>query len=136
MYNLKSSLRGFRYPQLKDITIFVGGGEMTKDRFESEETVLKAFERIGATDFFKSAIEYYLETGNSTRLDARIDEYLLSLAHEIRTKDFMFAAASLIAYYLECRQSAANVRTIVVGKNSGMNEEDIRANLRMAYVRE
>jgi len=40
----------------------------------------------------------------------------------------------LVLYYLQTRQAAANVRTIVVGKNSGMTAEDIRSNLRLAYV--
>jgi hypothetical protein len=39
-----------------------------------------------------------------------------------------------VLYYLKCRQAAANIRTIVVGKESGMSEADIRANLRMAHV--
>ena len=46
----------------------------------------------------------------------------------------MFSSASLVLYYLKCRQAAANVRIIFVGKNSGMKESIIRANLRMAHV--
>jgi vacuolar-type H+-ATPase subunit C/Vma6 len=46
----------------------------------------------------------------------------------------MFSSASLVLYYLLCRQAAANIRTIVVGRNSGQSEEAIRANLRLAYV--
>lgn len=136
MHNLKGRLRTLRYPQLEEIVSFVEGGSVTKDQLVSEDTVLKAFARCGVGGFWKEAVDYYIETGNSTRLDARIDEYLLDLAQKDSRDSFTFTSSSLVSYYLLCRQSAANVRTIVVGKNSGMNEADIRANLRMAYVKE
>lgn len=134
IYNLKSRLRVLRYPQLEEITVFIDGGTLTNEQLENEDTVLKALDTMGTTDFWKPGIEYYLETGNSTRLDARADEYLLDLAHRVSVEHFMFNSAGLVEYYLKCRQAAANIRTIVVGKNSGMNDEDIRANLRLAYV--
>jgi len=132
VYNLKAALRTVKYPQIITGSPFVTGGTFTLEAGESGEELQKRFSNHGGEDFWRDAIAYYLETGNSTRLDARFDEYLLTLAKEASFD--MFTSASLVLYYLQCRQAAANVRTIVVGKNSGSKEEDIRANLRMAYV--
>lgn len=90
------------------------------------------FARFGGVDFWKDAIEYYQTIGNSTSIDARSGEYLLTFAKE-ESHD-MFSSASLVLYYLKCRQAAANIRIIVVGRNNGVKESAIRANLRMAYV--
>jgi vacuolar-type H+-ATPase subunit C/Vma6 len=134
LYNLKSALRTVKYPQITAGSPFVAGGTLTIDAGLAIDELQKRFGDIGGEDFWRDAIAYYLETGNSTRLDARVDEYLLTLAKQASFD--MFSSGSLVLYYLQCRQAAANVRTIVVGKNSGMKEEDIRANLRMAYVNE
>lgn len=134
LYNLKAALRTVKYPQIVPGAPFVVGGTVTIESGVTVDELQKRFSDHGGEDFWREAIAYYLETGNSTRLDARCDEYLLMLAKEASFD--MFSSASLVLYYLQCRQAAANVRTIVVGKNSGMKEEDIRANLRMAYVNE
>jgi len=134
LYNLKAALRTVKYPQITSGSPFVSGGSMTIEGGQTVDEVQKLFANHGGEDFWRDAIAYYLETGNSTRLDARVDEYLLTLAKQASFD--MFSSASLVLYYLQCRQSAANIRTIVVGKNSGMKEEDIRANLRLAYVNE
>jgi len=134
IYNIKSRLRAVTYPQVTFTPVFITGGTFAQSELDSKEQVFAALEKLDGQGFWRTAIEYYRETGNTTRFDARADEYLLTLAKE--SSFDMFSSASLVLYYLQCRQSAANVRTIVVGKNSGMKEEDIRANLRMAYVNE
>lgn len=134
MYNLKSRLRVITHPQVQFTPAFVTGGTFAQAEIESKEQVFAALENIKNHDFWRSAIDYYEQTGNTAHLDARADEYLLSLAKEASYD--IFSSASLVLYYLQCRQSAANIRTIVVGRNSGMSEVNIRANLRIAYVNE
>jgi V/A-type H+-transporting ATPase subunit C len=134
IYNLKSRLRAVTYPQVNFTPVFITGGTFAQSEIDSKEQVFVSLEKLGAPGFWRTAVEYYQETANTTRIDARADEYILTLAKE--SSFDMFSSASLMLYYLQCRQSAANVRTIVVGKNSGSKEEDIRANLRMAYVTE
>lgn len=134
LYNLKSQLRHLKNPQVSFTPFFVTGGSFAADQIETLDQVLATFSRLGGAEFWCEALEYYQATGNTTRIDARADEYLLTCA-KTASRD-MFSSASLVLYYLLCRQAAANVRTIVVGRNSGMSETDIRANLRMAYVNE
>lgn len=132
LYNLKSRLRTLKYPSLNFGSAFVSGGNFGAELIGNEEQVMNRFADYGGESFWQSAIQYLRETGNTTRVDARADEYLLTVAKEASFD--MFSSASLVLYYLQCRQAAANVRTIVVGKNSGQSESEIRANLRLAYV--
>jgi len=132
LYNLKGRLRLLKNESVNFKPSFVPGGTLDKSMIETEEAVYATFARYGGADFWKEALEYYQSTGNTTSIDARSGEYLLVLAKE-GSYD-MFSSASLVLYYLKCRQAAANIRIIVVGKNSGMTENAIRSNLRMAYV--
>lgn len=135
LYNVKSRLRALRYPEVTFTPSFVSGGTLPIEALETTEDVYTALGKLSnTTDFWKEAIDIYQETGNSTQLDARGNEHLLSLAK--KGSFDMFSSASLVLYYLQCRQAAGNVRTIVVGKNSGMNLAEIRANLNFAYVYE
>lgn len=132
LYNLKGRLRAVTYPQMKFAQAFVSGGNFAQSEIESKEQVLQAFASLGSDSYWRSALDTYQETGHTTQIDARADEYLVDLAKQASVD--MFSSASLVAYYLLCRQAAANIRTIVVGKNSGMDEASIRTNLRMSYV--
>ncbi|MCA9362615.1 V-type ATPase subunit [Candidatus Kaiserbacteria bacterium] len=132
LYNLKSRLRHLTNTEVSFTPAFVEGGSFVAEHIETLEDTLALFHRFGGEGFWKDALQYFTETGNFTRIDARAAEYLLITAKE-GSYD-MFSSASLVLYYLKCRQAAANVRTIVVGKNNGLSLEDIRTNLRMAYV--
>lgn len=133
VYNMKSRLRALTHDAVSNnATTFIEGGSFHKEAIATKEDVLAAFSRLGGAAYWQEAIDFYNKTGNTTRIDVRADEYLIGLAKEASYD--MFSSGSLVLYYLQCRQSAANIRTIVVGKNNGMSEEDIRSNLRMAYV--
>lgn len=132
LYNLKSRLRHLHNETVNFSPAFVSGGTFDAEQIETLEETLAEFSRLGGAEYWKESLEYYQTTGKTTSLDARGGEYLLTLAKEDSYD--MFSSASLVLYYLKCRQAAANVRIIVVGKNSGLGETAIRSNLRMAYV--
>jgi vacuolar-type H+-ATPase subunit C/Vma6 len=134
LYNLRSRLRHLKNPEVSFAPTFVAGGTFGVDQVETEEGVVAMFARQGGVEYWQEALQFFMQTGNFTRIDARAADRLLRVAKEGSFD--MFSSASLVLYYLKCRQSAANIRSIVVGKNSGLSVEDIRANLRMAYVNE
>ena len=134
MFNVKGRLRTIEHKHSDTTPTFITGGTFQAEEMETKDQIFQALSKLDGADFWSDAIEYYEETGNTTRIDARSAEYILTLSRQASFG--MFSSASLVLYYLQCKQSAANVRTIVVGKNSGMKEEDIRANLKMAYVNE
>lgn len=132
LYNLKSRLRHLMNEVVSFSPAFVSGGSIGENQIETVEDVIAAFERLGGSEFWKEAVELFQKTGNFTLIDINSTEYLLKLAKEASYD--MFTSASLVLYYLRCRQAAANIRSIVVGKNSGKTAADIRTNLRMSYV--
>lgn len=131
MYNAKATLRRVRLQLATLQPEFITGGTFAASELASAEGVAAAFE-ILSPGYFTAAVESYNQTGNTSQLDARIDDYLVSLAKSAATD--MFSSASLVLYYLRARQAATNIRTIVVGRNSGMDTDVITANLRTAYV--
>lgn len=132
LYNLKSRLRHLKNVEVRFTPDFVSGGTFGPEQIETQEETLAMFARLGGEEYWREAVAYFAETGHFTRLDAQSADYLLMLAKE-GSYD-MFSSASLVLYYLKCRQAAANIREIVVGKNSGLTADDIRVNLRLAYV--
>jgi len=85
--------------------------------------VYQALATLVDEHFWQDAVTTYESTGNSTLLDARMDEYLLGLAHEASYR--LFSSATLVLYYLRTRQAAANIRSIVVGKNTNIQDNSI-----------
>lgn len=134
LHNLKSRLRHLKNETVNFSPNFVAGGSITSDQLGTIEDVESAFARLGGADTWKEALDYLKTTGNFTKIDVTGSDYLITLAKKASYD--MFSSSSLVLYYLKCRQAAANVRTIVVGKNSGMTTNDIRTNLSMAYVNE
>jgi vacuolar-type H+-ATPase subunit C/Vma6 len=132
LHNLKVTLRLLNNPTFNFKPTYITGGTIAESHLESKEEVLSQLANFGGAEFWKDSIEYFEATGNTTSLDARLVEYLLMFAKEASSD--MFSPASLVLYYLRCRQAASNVRTIVVGKNNGMKESVLRSNLIMAYV--
>jgi V/A-type H+-transporting ATPase subunit C len=132
LYNLKSKLRVLRQSAMERAGLFVAGGSFDAEAIVTMEQTVGTFSRFRNTAFWSEALAVFVATGNTTELDVKADEYMVMLAKEASFD--MFSSASLFLYYLLTRQSAANIRTITVGKNSGMNAEDIRSNLRLAYV--
>lgn len=134
LYNLKSHLRHLKNETVRFEPAFVDGGSFASEQVETIDGVLAMFERFGGAAYWADALEEYQEAGHFTQIDSKSADYLLITARQ-GSYD-MFSSASLVFYYLKCRQSAANIRTIVVGKNSGLEAAEIRNNLRLAYVTE
>ncbi len=134
LYNLKSRLRHLKNESISLEPKFIDGGTFAAGQVETLDGVTAMFKQFGGVSYWAEALEEYQTVGNFTKVDAKAADYLLITARE-GSYD-MFSSASLVLYYLKCRQSAANIRTIVVGKNSGFDTASIRDNLRIAYVNE
>lgn len=131
MHNLKTAWRRHQLGAAFVQTAFVSGGTFAEAELSTKELVKQAFE-ILSPGFFTAAVTAYEDTRNSSMLDARLADYITTLAKTASVD--MFSSASVVLYYQRAREAAANIRTIVVGRNSGMDVETIRANLRTAYV--
>lgn len=130
-YNAKATLRRLRLTDTLMQPTFVSGGTFGEAELATKDAAVAALDVL-SPGYFTAAIEAYDTTGNTSQLDARIDDYLITLTKTASVD--MFSSASLVLYYLRTRQAAANIRTIVVGRNSGQSADAIRTNLRTAYV--
>jgi vacuolar-type H+-ATPase subunit C/Vma6 len=131
IHNLQTRLRQLTHPSVIATTIGVKGGRVSVDALETKEQVLAAYTNLGGEALWREAIEYYETTGNTTRLDARAEEYLMQVTKEAAHD--IFSSASLVLYYLRNKHATDNIRTIQVGVAGGMRQEDIKANLRITY---
>lgn len=134
IYNLRSRLRHLKNETVSFGPTFVLGGNIKEEEIETMEDTIAAFGSLGGDAFWKDSLDLFQKTGNFTPIDVNSNEFLIEFSKDASSD--MFSSSSLVLYYLKCRQSAANIRAIVIGKNSGMSVADIRANLRMAYVNE
>lgn len=134
LYNLKARLRTLAYPQVATGVEHIQGGSFAASEIETKEQIMAGYQSLGGEAFWREAVEAYLTTGNTTQLDARADDYLLTMTREAAYD--MFSTASLVLYYLRSKQAAANIRTVITLRDGGLGEDRIRPNLRVAYVKE
>ncbi len=129
-YNLKAKLRVLRYPALTATTAHVSGGTFAASELETKDQVKQAAAVLGTVDW-EVALTQYEETGNTTVFDVCVDAYLFQLAKQASYD--AFSSASIVRYYRLAEANVSNVRAIINGKNSRMDETIIRANLRLVY---
>ena len=134
LYNLKARLRTIVYPQVANGIRHIEGGTFAASEIETKEQIMSGYQSLGGENLWREAVEAYLSTGNTTQLDARADDYLLTITREAAYD--MFSTASLVLYYLRSKQAAANIRTVITLRDGGLEEDRIRPNLRLAYVKE
>jgi vacuolar-type H+-ATPase subunit C/Vma6 len=134
LYNLKAQLRILVHPQVASGVKHISGGSFGVGKIETKEQILAIYQTMGGQTVWRSAVESYLESQNTTELDARADDYVLSMTREAAYD--MFSSASLVLYYLRSKQSAANIRTLITLRDAGVTEDKITPNLRTAYVKE
>jgi vacuolar-type H+-ATPase subunit C/Vma6 len=133
VYNIKNRLRDIKNFGTQYSTVYQSGGWLQPNVMETKESIFTSLQQWGG-DGWRDAIEYLEATGNFTRLDARIDEYLL---HSVRQTSYKtFTPASLLFHYMLAEQVVKNVRIITAAKKTGISNIELRANLRMAYVNE
>jgi len=131
IHNCKAVLRASKLPETVAQPVLAAGGTVSPSQLVGVESVVSTLEYL-SPGHFTTALEQFFDDGHTTTLDARCEEYIIGLA--VAASIDMFSAASLVAYYLRVRQSATNIRTIVVGIESGQTTDIIRSNIRFAYV--
>lgn len=111
--------------------LFVEGGSFTPRELQSTDDALALLKKLGNEKAWQEAIEDYVKTGNFSLLEKASDEHLLDFLNEESFE--LFTLAPLYAYFTAIKNNAQTIRAIVVGKETGMSERDIRFNLRRLY---
>lgn len=131
LHNAMVALRALVVPAFDLGKLFVSGGTFTANQCNTYEQVAERLSNYGGIDFWQAALAEYQEQQHTTALDKVRDNYRLRFVTE-RVHD-MFSVASLFAYALRVQQSAATVRTIMVGADTKVPTDIIRTQLRITY---
>lgn len=129
LHNGLLALRALAVPALDGTKLFVPGGTFGFAQCNTYEQVVQRLANYAGAAYWQSALAEYQEDQNTTTLDRLRDDLRLQFAAE-RVHD-MFSVAALFAYALRVQQSAATVRTIMVGTETGVSKDVLRTQLRV-----
>jgi vacuolar-type H+-ATPase subunit C/Vma6 len=132
LHNLKTRLRTLVVERFDSKTWFVSGGNLRLADIETKEQVFTALLDYGGEQHWRESIDLYTKEGHSTLIDVRADDHMLATVRNMSND--IFSPASLIAYFLNCQNSAKIIQTIIVGKEGGQSDAFIRTQLRTLYV--
>jgi vacuolar-type H+-ATPase subunit C/Vma6 len=129
LHNISATLRTLTVSAFDLSKIFVSGGTFAIEQCSTYEQATQQLANYGGQEYWLAALSDYQEQQHTTAFDRLRDVYRLRFTTE-RVHD-MFSVASLFAYVLRVQQSAATIRTIMVGADTGVPIDTIRTQLRI-----
>jgi vacuolar-type H+-ATPase subunit C/Vma6 len=131
-FNIEASLRVLSLENLNIKNIFVDGGTLQKENMESPEQTLELYKKFGGEKLWDEPIKIFKDTGDFSLLEKTADEYVVSFLKE-KSMSIM-SPAPMFAYFAAKKNNAQTIRAIIVAKQVGMPEHDIRVILRRLYT--
>ncbi|MGM0482299.1 MAG: V-type ATPase subunit [Patescibacteria group bacterium] len=133
-FNIQANLRALSYGQKGDAPrpIFVYGGSIPRSATENKDSLLSSLPKIGASKDWEDAIKDYKETGSYSLIEKAFDDKIESYVRETSTAD-IFSVASFYAYFQAVKNNVQIIRTVLVGKSSGLPEHELRKTIRNRY---
>ena len=124
LYNANNRLRAEIVDRLDFSKVYQSGGSLPMTAFNSVDTTQEILRSYGGTELWDAALEQYTQ-GDSVGLEQAARMYVQSM---VRYASYdVFCSASLLDYLIATQTSADVVRTIVLGKQNGQNDDMIRA---------
>ncbi len=131
-FNLESSLRLLSLNKMGVKNIFITGGTVYKKDLEGQKNILEQYKKLGGEKVWDEAIKEFEKTGDFSLLERTADEYTLSYLKE-KSADIM-SPAPLFAYFSAKKNNAQTIRAVMVAKQAGLPERDLRIILRRLYA--
>lgn len=131
-FNIESSLRLLSLNKTGLENIFIPGGKIYKKDLDGRKNILEQYKKFGGEKIWSDAIKEFEETGDFSLLERTADEYTLSFLKE-KSADIM-SPAPLFAYFSAKKNNAQTIRAIMVAKQAGLPERDLRIILRRLYA--
>ncbi len=134
IYNLQANLRAHSSGEIDEapLPVFIPGGTWRLSDLETPEKILEKLPRMGPNaEFWKEAIENYRQDGTFIHLEKACDEYLNRFLREESRN--IFSPAPLFAYFQARKNNVQLIRTVLVGKQTGLSEYEIRKTLRELF---
>lgn len=117
--------------------LIIAGGTISKDKYKDylhqdidENSNLFKSSRIYYS--LKSAMAEYASTGNLSKFEKQMDDYLMGKAKE--SKKITYGPEVLFAYLVAKETEIKNLRIIFISKMNGLSSDFIRERLRDSYV--
>lgn len=132
IFNFKTSLR-VKFLRSQNISIddiFIEGGKISKTDLENKPRS-EIIKLMGNTKKWKEAIDNYDKTGNFSEIEKCSEEHLLDFLTEKSMR--IFTLATFFAYFYRLKNNLHIIRTIILGKEMGLPELEIRKYLKKLY---
>jgi len=133
LYNIKTQLRiqslkeNMTFPD-----VFASGGTVTRAELGTKEQIFEAFTKFGGREHWKEAVEEYKKNKHYSMIEKAADDYIVIFLKE-KSID-IFSPATLFAFFRARKNNIDVIKTILVAKDSGVSEAEIRFMLRRLYV--
>lgn len=132
LFNLKAALRAEAIDGIEVRDVLAHGGSYTLTELEQKENVFKLLARFGGEKLWTEAIEHFNNTGKYNRLEKIADEYISDFIKEESLS--VFTSASLFSYFQAQKNNAQIIGAILVAKEAGMEEKELRTILRRLHA--
>jgi vacuolar-type H+-ATPase subunit C/Vma6 len=134
-FNIRTRLRiinldGLGIADVGDFFVF--GGSISRSSLETKENIFQALSRFGEEVYWKESWEEYLKKGHYTMLEREMDNYLVKYIKEKSVH--VFSVETLFAFFVARKNNTELVKTIAIGKKSGVSEGELRKMLRRLYT--
>lgn len=133
LFNLKTALR-LKFLESQNVPVrdlFVPGGKISKKDLEDETQLNFILNRFGNGKKWQEAFEEYKKSGNFSLIEKASEEHLLDF---LKRKSLnMFSPATLFSYFYRLKNNLHIIRTIILGKEMGLSELEIRNYLKKLY---
>lgn len=131
-FNIEASLRVMSLKNLSIKNIFIQGGTLQKESMGTFKQILVLYKKFGGEKLWEEPIKKFKDTGDFSLLEKTADEYIVSFLKEKSIS--IMSPAPLFAYFAAKKNNAQTIRAIMVAKQAGMPEHDIRVILRRLYT--
>jgi V/A-type H+-transporting ATPase subunit C len=133
MYNLKTQLRIHALKESIEFPdVFAPGGMIPFFEMTTKEQIFEGLMRYGGNDHWKEALEEYEKNGHYSMIEKASDDYIVLFLKQ-KSID-IFSPATLFAFFRARKNNIDVIKTIVVAKDSGIKEGELRFMLRRLYV--
>lgn len=125
-YNVRNRLRAEVVDRFDFSKLFQSGGSVPSARFTSAEGARSVLQAYGGHPFWEAALHQY-DQGTASALERAMRSYVRSYVHQASYD--VFCSAALLDYFYAVEAAADVMRTVVLGKQNGQSDTDIRSQL-------
>lgn len=130
-FNLEAALRMHTTKRPYTKSVFAEGGTIPYGRLDTPKKIFEEYKRFGGEKLWSEPIKMFEKTGDFSLLERTAEEFILSFLKEESAS--ITSPAPLFAYFAAKKNNAQTIRAIMVAKQTGLPERDLRIILRRLY---